>query len=141
MKEKDVFKFRMLKIRGHRLGFFQSVQLDRYHADRAPASFMNAISRFRLTFFNYFNMHEDLNMIDDENNGEERDNDRRDEETEEEKATREYYERSVELERLWYKHYYSPFILLAYDINYDFQNIGARKKQELTMAGGKWRQD
>ena len=113
MKEKDVFKFRMLKIRGHRLGFFQSVQLDRYHADRAPASFMNAISRFRLIFFNYFNLNEDVSMIDDENN-EERDNDRRDEETEEEKATREYYERSVELERLRCKyHFYSSLLYFA----------------------------
>ena len=101
MKEKDVFKFRMLKIRGHRLGFFQSVQLDRYHADRAPASFMNAISRFRVTFFGYFNLHEDgVSMIEEGDNGEERGNDRRDDETEEQKATREYYERSVELERL-----------------------------------------
>jgi len=80
-------------------------------------------------------MSEDVSMIEEGDNGEERDNDRRDEETEEEKATREYYERSVELERLRCKHYYLPFILLAYDINYDFQNIGAKKK-ELTMAGG-----
>ena len=128
------------KIKVLRREFFDIVLSDRYHADRAPASFMNAISRFRLTFFSYFNLNEDVSMIEEEDNREERDNYRRDEETEEEKATREYYERSVELERLRCKHYYSPFILLAYDINYDFQNIGAKKK-ELTMAGGKWRLD
>jgi len=38
-------------------------------------------------------------LIEEGDNGEERDNDRNDE-TEEQKATREYYERSVELERL-----------------------------------------
>ena len=137
----DVLKLRILKIRTHRLDFFRLIQLDRYHADRAPASFMNAIGRFRVTFFGYFNLHEDVSMIEEGDNGEERDNDRRDEETEEQKATREYYERSVELERLRCKYYYSPFILLAYDINYDFLNIGAKKKKRLTMAGGRRRLD
>ena len=104
----------MGKIRTHRVCFFESVKIDRYYAaDRAPASFMNAISRFRLTFFGYFNMHEDLSMIEDEDNGEERNNDRREEETEEQKATREYYERSVELERLRCKYYYSPCFYIA----------------------------
>ena len=54
----------MLKIKAHRLDFFKLIQLDRYHAERAPpASFMNAISRFRLTFFGYFNLNEDVSMI------------------------------------------------------------------------------
>ena len=83
----DILKLSISKIRTHRIGFLLLlVQLDRYHADRAPASFMNAISRFRLTFFGYFNMHEDLSMIEEGDNGEERDDDRRDEETEEQKA-------------------------------------------------------
>ena len=88
------------KIKVLRREFFNIVLSDRYHADRAPASFMNAISRFRVTFFGYFNLHEDGVIIEEGDNGEERGNDRRDEETEEQKATREYYERSVELERL-----------------------------------------
>ena len=111
----DVLKMRILKIRTDRLDFFRLIQLDRYHADRAPASsFMNAIGRFRVTFFGYFNLHEDVSMIEEGDNGEEGDNDRRDEETEEQKATREYYyERSVELERLWCKYYYSPCFYIA----------------------------
>jgi len=108
----DVLKLRMLKIKAHRLDFFKLIQLDSYHADRAPVSFMNAISRFRLTFFGYFNLNEDVSMIVEGDNGEERDNHKRDEETEEEKANREYYERSVELEQLRCKYYYLPFILL-----------------------------
>jgi len=84
------------KIKVLRREFFNIVLSDRYHADRAPASFMNAISRFRVTFFGYFNLHEDGVSIEEGDNGEERDNDKRDE-TEEQKATREYYERSVEL--------------------------------------------
>jgi len=53
-------------------------------------------------------------MIDEGENGDdERDNGRRAEETEEQKATREYYEISVERERLRCKYYYSPFILLV----------------------------
>ena len=68
-------------------------------------------------------------MIEEGDNGEERED-----ETEEQKATREYYERSVELERLRCKYYYSPFILLAYNINCTFLYIG--RSGSLTMASG-----
>jgi len=79
---------------------------------------VNAIGRFRVTLFGYFNSHgEDGVRIEEGYNGEERSNDRRDE-TEEQKATREYYERSVELERLQCKYYYSRFISLAYNIKF-----------------------
>jgi len=83
----------------------------------------------------FFNMHDNgVSMIEGDNR-EERDNDRRDEESEEQKATKEYYERSVELERLRCKYYYSPFKLLAYDINCIFLNIGAKKKKQLAHRG------
>jgi len=88
------------KIKVLRREFFNIVLSDRFHADRAPASFMNAISRFRLTFLSYFNLHDDGAIIEEGDNGKKWDNNRRDYETEEQKATREYYERSVELERL-----------------------------------------
>ncbi len=98
------------KIKVLRREFFNIVLSDRFHADRAPASFMNAISRFRVTFFGYFNLHEDgVSMIEEGDNGEERED-----ETEEQKATREYYERSVELERLRCKyHFYSSLLYFA----------------------------
>jgi len=58
-----------LKIIAHRREFFNLVLSYRYHADRAPASFMNAISRFRLTFFRYFNLNEDFSTIEEGDNG------------------------------------------------------------------------
>ena len=98
------------KIKVLRREFFNIVLSDRFHADRAPASFMNAISRFRVTFFGYFNLHEDGVIIEEGDNGEET---REDHETEEQKATREYYERSVELERLRCKYFYSSLLYFA----------------------------
>jgi len=46
---------------------------------------VNAIGRFRVTLFGYFNLHENGVKIEEGYNGEERGNDRRDE-TEEQKA-------------------------------------------------------
>jgi len=59
-------------------------------------------------------------------------NDRVDEETDEQKAAKEYYERSVELERLRCKYYYSTFILLAYDINCTFLYRSEEKEAALS---------
>ena len=56
------------KIKVLRREFFNIVLSDRFHADRAPASFMNAISRFRVTFFGYFNLHEDVVIIEEGDN-------------------------------------------------------------------------
>jgi len=43
-----------LMINALRLDFFILIQIDRYHASRAPASFVNAIGRFRVIFFGFF---------------------------------------------------------------------------------------